>query len=550
MKAIDLFDSNTPESIPKSTRQLLKEVKGTEHDYEWYPTTDEIVQCIKDDIGEWEHYHPSILDCGAGDGRVLNALTDQGLKYAIEKSAPLLKSLSKDIFVIGTDFDQQTLIDKQVSIIYSNPPYSVFQQWSEKIIREANSEIIYLVIPSRWKSSAAINDAIELRNASIEVIGEFDFLEADRVARAKVDVIKIKLSKSNNTEPFQLWFDDNFSVNVPNTEKLDYVKVMEEAEKLESNVNELVKGDNLIPVLEELYLRDMSELMDTYKALCKMNPAILAEMDVSLDKVQGGLKKRIQGLKNTYWNELFNGLHKITDRLTASSRREMLSTLTRNTGVDFSASNAYAIVIWAIKNSNEYFDDQLISTMVKLTQKANVQLYKSNQKTFSMDGWRYATEIPYDFKKYKLDYRIVLEDAGGFEAGDKGKLTVRGAEMFDDLRSVAATIGFDTLDCGDSSSFEWFSGEKKEFMFFNHTTGKKDILFTAKSYKKGTLHIAMNKDFICKLNVEFGRLKGWLKGPKEAAEELDITFAQAAESFSSVTKIEGSSLLKLELHAV
>ena len=76
-----------------NTLSLLKKVKDADQDFEWYPTTDEIIQTIKMDLsGErFQHDTPSVLDCGSGDGRVLKALTDND-KYAIEKSRPLLEA--------------------------------------------------------------------------------------------------------------------------------------------------------------------------------------------------------------------------------------------------------------------------------------------------------------------------------------------------------------------------------------------------------------------------------------------------------------------------
>lgn len=71
---------------------LVAELKDNQQDFEWYPTTDEIIEAIKNDLENQKlDGKYSVLDCGAGDGRVLNALTE-GRKYAIEKSKPLLNA--------------------------------------------------------------------------------------------------------------------------------------------------------------------------------------------------------------------------------------------------------------------------------------------------------------------------------------------------------------------------------------------------------------------------------------------------------------------------
>lgn len=109
---------------------IIQRLKESEQDFEWYPTTPEMLEAIRADM--WSVFCPynakddkltcSVLDVGAGNGSALKALT-QGKKYAIEKSKILLSTLDKDIFVVGTDFTQQTLIDKKVDVVLSNPPY-------------------------------------------------------------------------------------------------------------------------------------------------------------------------------------------------------------------------------------------------------------------------------------------------------------------------------------------------------------------------------------------------------------------------------------------
>ena len=61
-----------------SNKESVEAVLGTDQDFEFYPTTDEIIQVIKTDIHKNGRYLSGkrILDCGAGDGRVLKAIVD------------------------------------------------------------------------------------------------------------------------------------------------------------------------------------------------------------------------------------------------------------------------------------------------------------------------------------------------------------------------------------------------------------------------------------------------------------------------------------------
>src|SRR5690606_14034262 len=111
----------------------------------------------------------------------------------------LIEQQDADIITIGTDFNEQTLLDKECDITICNPPYAFFQEWAIKIIRESCASKAYLVIPKRWEDNVDIQEALKRRNAKAEVIGEFDFLEADRKARAKVHVVKIDFNKKRNS---------------------------------------------------------------------------------------------------------------------------------------------------------------------------------------------------------------------------------------------------------------------------------------------------------------------------------------------------------------
>lgn len=541
-----------------ATRSLVADIKQCGQDFEWYPTTDEILQTIKTDMDdEVKSDYPSVLDCGAGDGRALMVLTS-GDRYAIEKSKPLLNILDRNIFVVGTEFDEQTLIDKKVNVVFSNPPYTEFERWASKIITEANAGYVYLVIPSRWIDSHPIQVAIDSREAKTKVIGSFDFLQADRAARAKVDIVRITLARggwsgdSPIIDPFKLWFEESFKLDIANTEQSKYDMFKDTQTRVQEAIaSELVEGRDQVTVLESLYQRDLTKLMDNYKRLEDIDAELLSEMDVNIEAVRGALQMKIEGLKDLYWQELFDRLTQVTNRLSTRSRRAMLEKLTSHTHIDFTVSNVYAVVIWVIKNSNSYFDDQLIQLVEQMVEQANVVMYKSNQNTFGEENWRYGSKP--DIDRYKLEYRIVLARAGGIntsewehERREGNGLQNHAADFLSDICTVASNLGFDTtLHPGPRHMGEWTSGSKREFHYNYQRTEPSAVLFEAKAFKNGNLHIKFNQEFMCRLNVEFGRLKGWIKSPKEATEEMNIPFDFAGDSFGVNLKIESDQPLRL-----
>ncbi|MBK1884915.1 hypothetical protein JIN85_21070, partial [Luteolibacter pohnpeiensis] len=138
----------------------------------------------------------SFVDIGAGNGKVLEAARRvEGITalHAIEKSRTHLDMLPPDIFILGVNFWNTTLMDKELGFIFSNPPYSEFEPWTAKILREApGGSTVYLVIPERWQRSVPIRKELGDRKLKYEVIGQYDFADAeDRTARAVVHLLKV-----------------------------------------------------------------------------------------------------------------------------------------------------------------------------------------------------------------------------------------------------------------------------------------------------------------------------------------------------------------------
>lgn len=555
---------------PLSTIATVRKLQDNQQDFEWYPTTQAMLETIRAHIQAEKktRYSPThneeiavdVLDCGAGDGRALMALAGNGNKYAIEKSAVLMGQQPREIVPVGTDFQQATLIDKKVDVVFSNPPYSEFEAWAVRIIREANAKAVYLVIPQRWENSVAIKNALQARKAEAEILYTGDFLQADRQARAKVHVLHISLIKKSRIEshyyrndrpevdPFELWFDTTFPKAEPDPE--------EEAESRQEALKgrfskEILLGKNLIEALVHLYQKDMAKLQHNYAAAASLDPELLRELEINHDNLKKAIKERIKGLKHLYWHEFFNNYASITDRLTTGSRKRLLEKLHGNTAVDFTAENAYAITLWVIKNANHYYDDQLIEVVERMTKQANIHLYKSNQRVIRDEEWRHGygrrSDIPESLDRYQLEYRIVLEHMGGistsqwsFERDRNGGLSETAGDFIMDIIAVAKTLGWNTNQTVRTGlGYRPRVWESNKLQDFRCTGGTQ--LMDVRAFKRGTLHIRFAQDFIKKLNVEFGRLKGWLKDKHQAAQETGITHEEAAQFFNSTLQLGTSA---------
>jgi hypothetical protein len=315
----------------------------------------------------------------------------------------------------------------------------------------------------------------------------------------------------------------------------------------------LESGENLIESLVMAYDAEIARLIATYSSAARINPQLLTELGVSKKAIMTGLRSKIQGLKEKYWKTLFEHFKPITKRLATKQRKSFLSSLTNKAVIDFTESNIYSMLIWVTKWSNDYFDTQLVELFRSLSEFCNVVRYKSNERVWAEGDWRYydlvngREEAPVELARYKLEYRIVLEHSGGIHSGTDYKwecrngLKLRAFEFLQDVVTVANNLGF---DCEDGpGSYEWDSGTKNTIML---SDGKP--LVAVRAYKNQNMHLQFNPRVMLAINVEAGRLLGWLRDPEQAVREFNASKEESEiihQVFGSSFRIGQSSLLLL-----
>ena len=531
----------------KSINMLVKEIKENNEDWEFYPSTQEIVDALAAKLKSWSDENwrhtnrtvNSILDIGCGNGGFFEKLCkDEKFKdikkYGIEKSMILSEQLPDDVILLGTDFNQQTLIDKKVDVLFCNPPYSEYDVWAEKIILQGNCNAIALVIPARWSSNERIKYALERRNMQAEVVGTYDFSNAERKARATVDLLFISAKERERNgyrydedikDPFELWFDETFKINA----ETDKYKTKYDSDIQEEIKNELtVKGDTA-EMLVQFYNRDMEKLYNNYRKLEELDAGIFEELKVNVPALKESLKTRLQGLKHIYWDLLFQRYDKVTSRLTSKGRKKVINRLNDNTAIDFTLENIFQLTLWIIKHSNTLFDEQITEYFYSLCNTENIHRYKSN-KRWNDDDWRYIKENLTEYgrvreekvrqlKNIVLDYRIIVTDYRNFDTWYDCKLTESCRDFLSDTVIIGKNLGFDI-------DFELPSANERidisDWNNFNICTKDGNVFANVKLYKNGNRHVKFCKEFMQKLNVEMARINGWVQDKSEAVKEMDI----------------------------
>jgi SAM-dependent methyltransferase len=535
----------------RKTADMVASLRAEDEDFEWYPTTAEMINVIVADAKRWSAELDdveSVLDIGAGDGRVLalfRALWPKATYLSIEKSSVLQASQPDWVVPAGTDFREQDLMSVQAGVVFCNPPYSEFEAWAARIIAEAFCRVLYLIIPQRWVDSGAIKQALASRNATAIVLKSTDFLRADRSARARVDIIRVEFAarrrrwREETPDPFDAWFSAN-------------VSSFDEEQAVDETVDESrlvrLRDVTTIPALVAEFDLDYARMQGNYQAIFRLDAALLRELGVQKDALCTAVKTRIAGLKRVYWRALFDRLSSLTTRLATKTRAEFLERLTGRNAIAFTVSNCYSIVMWAIRHADAYFDQQVIDLFFELSQREGVTKYVSNKRTWGDDAWRYSIRHDDPDKRpshYRLDYRFVVPGYSAIGGHDFGAYDFPGGlhrgchALIDDIIAVLSTLGFSTPSPG-SMSRQWHANMWKDWL-----SPDGELLFQVKGFNNGNLHMRFAPAAIMALNVEAGRLLGWLKSPAEAATELGATQEQTERAWRSIAKLDATKTLAL-----
>jgi hypothetical protein len=498
-----------------SVLTVVKNLKENNQDFEFYPTTNEILSRIKPAllsvIGErYSTQRKSVLDIGAGTCKFKEYMSEfcRFDYYAIEKSQILINNYPDDVIVLGTDFHSNILFDKKVDVIFCNPPYSEYVEWTTKILKEGNAERIYMVIPSRWKDNEQLNNVIETLQIKYNILGSFDFLNAERRARANVDVIEFSkgVEEHYQKDPFSVWFNETFTS--PEKENEFFKKYKEK--EIESALVSLNNKDR-VELLCEYYSQEMEQTQKAFINVCELSPNTLKAIGIDKKAVKTALKNQIANLKLKYWHEFYNCLDVITDRLTSKTRYEMHERFCKLGAIDFTLSNVRTVLLWIVKNTHKYMERQLVDLFKHFSDYENVKMYKSNQKTFTADNWRWNSNN--EREKYSLDYRIIACERWNNNYSWKEEIDDRKAKTAtDDICTIAFNLGFRCVEKQEVKEF----GEKYYYYLSN---GKP--LFEVKVYKNGNCHYKFNTEFCKAFNIEAGRILGWLRNKQECKEEFD-----------------------------
>jgi hypothetical protein len=548
----------------KSTLSLVQELKSADQDFEFYPTDKSMIQTITNDIKKIkEHFDftnrysesVKVLDIGSGDGRVLQAIKasfehDENFKidtFGIEKASIHTATYrNKDITLIGTEFDQINFISKTCKIGFVNPPYSEFSHWISTLLSHLNFGLLYCVIPERWVNDPAIKEAMKMRGVKYaEILGEADFLTADRAARAKVHIIRFSFDDLNpdnikefkrsyrptvgrdSTDPFNLFIENELGLKKTYSDTTNKFNEYTEKERVRKSMEtegshsfELVESKGLLWALLENFEIDLARTLEQYKLISKIDAQLLQELGVNYDALRNGAKEKLLGFRNVYWSLLFEKFDALSSRLTGKHKKELLRKLSAN-ALDFTYTNIIYIISYAVELSNELIEESLIDVYKDLTSPEAISRYYVSNEHMYKDDWRYTNDEKQK-AKYLLDYRFIHSNWSNFYTESYKEGLNEGAREFcNDLLVAFKLLGYSNLY--SNTGYDYMSkGDKLSLM---GTTPDGDVieLVQIKFYQNGNRHCKFSQSAMLRLNVTVSRLLGWVRSKEEFATESETT---------------------------
>ena len=536
---------------------LLREVQKDQTDYEFYPTAQKTLDILgerlkalyKNENSDEYVDFDSFLDVGCGAGKVLKYVESLELFdkfYAIEKSNTLLGYLPSNYRLIGVDFWSTTFIDKTISVLYTNCPYSEFGPWIAKIIKEvSHSTRIFFLAPDRWANNKDIQEALRIRGGTPSILQTYCFEDSeDRKARANVELVELAPvgSKYDKDDPFQRFFDENFKY--PEVDKEEKKRSLDE--KIEEN--KLIGGANLIEILCTLHEKRLEELNENYKAVCSLPADLLKEFEIKKDDLVESLRLKLANCKKEFWSRLFAGMKNINRTLTGESQKEITGVMNAQSGIDFNRENCYAVVMWVIRSGNTLYDKQLVEVYKKMLNLANIDNYKSNSRVFKEHNfkynWYHEAQDEVTHVKLKVGHRIVMDRCGGLSnssySWEQG-LTESAANFIRDLLVIANNLGFEYIG-NPPRKGEWNDSRQVEYLYKDKDDGVV-TLFTVRAYLNGNCHYRFNPKFIHALNIQAGKLLKWLGSENEAETEIGVDIETATKFYNHAFRIGEQQLM-------
>lgn len=546
-------------SLVLNKKATIEFVRGTEQDVDFYPSTDEIIDAVRNDLLTITKRIEglSILDVGAGDARVLMGIakeseTDICKTFTVgsyERHIPIVKLMGIEqssnlralwdhtVMPVGSNLFDMSLLRIYADYTFCNPPFQYLESFLVKVISESQSKSIYFVAPKRWHNSEEILKQIKNRRANVVKIGDFSFENADRPVRpenAITELMRIDLvtqdqhGKTDRVDPMELWLKNTFKEKATESTKVDKLTIKERLSNT-SDRNSLIAGRDYVDSLVNLYNHETKQITDALVSFSKLDTSTLAAIGITFSNAYSKMVISLEAKREEFWDELLSNSTEVQRYVGSKSVYRFSRLIKSNKSAEFTKENIRATIVWILKNAKHYNDDLFDSAIDNFICSANVEKYKSNRYRFLEGDWDYYSYNDGECQGFGFNTtkRLICtkwqwrRSYDGF-ISDSGTLPEEPSNLINDLLVLANNFGFPVCNFNWKQSINWESGKQFIFEYTDKNTGQIKPLMKVKAFKAGTMHFNFDRDFIQFINVEFGKRNGWIASAKEASEELNI----------------------------
>jgi hypothetical protein len=377
----------------------------------------------------------------------------------------------------------------------------------------------------------------ELKRYESTIVGEFDFSRAsaaDREARGKVNLVRVNArwnKEKSEKYSFQETVEHTFERWVR-----EYIadfgaeKNYIEEERKEALALKKAPIDQLV----SNYETDKQNLGGAFRAIGRLDPAIIKLMGQDKASMLEIIMKAIEGLKSKYWRAAFDKLEPVNKRMTRKTRDRIFGEIEEFKTLDFNADNIYSTVIWIINNCNIGILNQIGEVFDEMTSKEYIEGYKSNRHWTKSD-WRHtATDWKYEKLpprwKLGLDYRIVISTY--WRSYDRYSIV-------DDFIIICKNLGF-PIAANCHPDYSLHSTEQKFY------TEDGELAFTMRYYTGNkNAHLKINKKLLMKFNVEVAKIRKWMSDPDDVVEEFNVSKEEAVRLWNTGLSLLGHSDIQM-----
>lgn len=426
------------------------------------------------------------------------------------------KCVNANTLSLSCSFESTTLVDKEVDVIFCNPPLKEYEAYCKRIFEECLAKRVFLVLPMEWKSSKEIGAYAKANGFDVELVARLGYVKNNQ--REKAEIILFYRSYLSERAVMERKLSQEYHLGnlFEELHKGRFVLRGELEKKKEDEIAKESEGMEYQAFLEYLlkrYEKEHNDYFDNFKHFSNLSAYFLDYIGVQRDDITTNTAVFEKLLRKLYWDQCLSKNPNITSKLTPLQYDELLNEL-KERGADFSRSNIANVEAYCLSRSRVMEQKNFITFWERFTNGDNLEGFTdliSNPHPY-MD---YPKEKR--FFKGKIKEKVACSYAGSYD--DYYPNILRDVRIVHLLQILLQSMGYQDLHYRHADGSKIAITERIDlplgisYLF----AGERQITkFT--SYKNRKLNIVFDKEVIANINLRVLLYQGWITNLAEAKE--------------------------------